>query len=83
MLTALLICPVSDSHQYTPLIQKRSMLHVDPFILPKEEQEDKVLLCSENFFTLHSVESPSQLSDRDSWLKCCDLSGLTVSDAAG
>ena len=81
MLTALLICPVSDSHQYTPLSQKRSMLHVNPFIFPKEEQGYTVL-GSVNIFTLHSVEFPSQLSDRDSLLKCCNLSGLTVRDAA-
>ena len=38
MLTALLNCPVSDSHQNTPLTQLLVIVHVDPVVVPQEEQ---------------------------------------------
>ena len=79
MLTALLNSPDPDSHQYTPVSDfDVLMLHVDPVILLQSESRPS----SENFLTLHSVKFPSQVSETESEVKCCTLSGLTVRDAA-
>ena len=64
----------SDSHQYTPVwdVLRELMLHVDPVTDPQpDEQSDTFSLCVYRL-TLHPVESlcPSQLSERESVIKC-------------